>query len=128
MGRGKRDAVIGPNHLRQAKFFEGALKDREGELLRVVSSLASEQVPTHEVGDREGIAVLAIAEKEFAFVVRTPAPIRLVLFQSVGSGQLWQALLFQRPVFGRRASDWDDAVSIVTFFAALEQHVDAVQR
>ena len=33
MRGGKRNAVVGPNQLRKAKFLEGALEDREGELL-----------------------------------------------------------------------------------------------
>src|SRR6185503_5021124 len=55
MRRRKRDAVVGANQLRQAEFLEGA----------------------REVGDREGVAVLAIAEKKLAFVVGTPERIRL---------------------------------------------------
>src|SRR5438045_9085770 len=74
----KRDTVIGPNHLGEAKLLEGALEDREGELLLGgQQGLARQQVATGEVGDREGIAVSAIAEKKFAFVVGTPEHIRL---------------------------------------------------
>jgi hypothetical protein len=35
MRRRKRDAVIGPNHVRKPKLPEGALEDREGECLLV---------------------------------------------------------------------------------------------
>ena len=69
----KRDTVVGPNSLRKTKLFEGALEDREGEfLLRGEQCLAGEQVATGEVGDRQGIALAAIAEEKFPFVVRTP--------------------------------------------------------
>ena len=74
----ERHAVVGPNHLRQAKLLEGALKDREGKfLLRGEERLARQEVATGEVGDRQRIAVLAIAEEKLAFVVRTPEHIRL---------------------------------------------------
>jgi hypothetical protein len=33
VGRREGHAVVGPNHLREPKVFEGALKDREGEFL-----------------------------------------------------------------------------------------------
>ncbi len=52
MRRRKRDAVVGPNHVREAKFLEGALKDREGELLLGGQQrLARQQVAAREVGD-----------------------------------------------------------------------------
>ena len=78
MRGGERHAVIGPNQLGEAKLLEGALEDRERELLLGRHErLAGEQVSTGEIGDREGIAVLAIAKKKFAFVVGTPERIRL---------------------------------------------------
>ena len=78
MRRRKRDAVIGPNHLREPKLLEGTLEDREGKfLLGGRQCLARQQVSTGEVGDRQRIAVPAIAEEKFAFVVGTPERIRL---------------------------------------------------
>ena len=74
----KRDAVVGTNHLRRATLFEHALEHREGEfLLCREQRLTGQEVATSEVSDCQRIAVLAIAEKKFAFVVGTPQRIRL---------------------------------------------------
>ena len=78
MRRRERDAVIGPNPLGKSKLFEGALENREGELLlRGAEGLAREQVTTGEVRDGQRIAVLAIAEQKLAFIVGTPERIRV---------------------------------------------------
>ena len=75
MRRGKRDAVVGANHLREAKLLEGTFEDREGKfLLRRQQRLASEEVATGEVGDGQRIAVFAIAEQKLVFVAGTPPP------------------------------------------------------
>src|SRR5688572_33502969 len=86
----KRDAVIGPNHLRESKLLERALEDREGELLLGGQQrLARQQVATGEVGDRQRVAVLAIAEQELAFVVGTPERIRLRRARELGPRSAW---------------------------------------
>ena len=73
MRGGERYAVVGANRLGHAKLFEGALEHGEGELLlRGEQRLTRQEVATGEVGDRQGIAVLAIAQQKFAFVVGTP--------------------------------------------------------
>src|SRR5262247_357048 len=74
----KRDPVIRSNYLRKSQLLEGALDDREREfLLGCQQRLACQQITTGEVSDGQGIAVLAIAEEKFAFVVGTPERIRL---------------------------------------------------
>jgi hypothetical protein len=88
MSRRKRDTVIGPNPLRETKLFEGALEHREGEfLLRGEQRLARQQVATGDVGDRQGVALSAIAEEKFPFVVRTPECIRLGGAGELGPGR-----------------------------------------
>jgi hypothetical protein len=53
--------------------LEGAPEDREGELLLGGQRrLACQQVATGVVRDRQGVAVPAIAEEKFPFVVGTP--------------------------------------------------------
>ena len=77
VGGRERDAVVGPNHVRESKFLEGALEDRKREFfLGRQQGLARQQVAAGEVGDRQGIAVLAIAEQKFALVVGTPERVR----------------------------------------------------
>jgi hypothetical protein len=76
--RRKRDAVVGANHLREPKLLEGPLEDGEGKcLLGGEERLARQEVATGEVRDRQRIAVPAIPEEKFAFVVRAPQRIRL---------------------------------------------------
>jgi len=83
-------AVIRANGLRQSEFLEGPLEDGEGEfLLGGRQRLARQQVPTGEVGDRQGIAVLAIAEQKLAFVVGTPERIRLGRARELGPRRTW---------------------------------------
>src|SRR5262249_29212375 len=73
VGRGKGDAVVGTNGVREAKFFEGALEDGEGELLLGGGErLAREEVAGGEVGDRQRIAVAAVAGHEIALVIGAP--------------------------------------------------------
>src|SRR5262249_1915899 len=77
VGRGKGHAVVGANDLRETKFFEGALEDGEGELLLCRGQrLTREQVAAGEVGDRQRVAVVAVAEHELAFVISTPEGVR----------------------------------------------------
>ena len=86
--RRERDAVVGPDRLREAKLLEGALEDREGELLlRRRQRLARQQVATGEVGDRQRIAVAPIAEHELALVVGAPERIRLGRPRERGAGR-----------------------------------------
>ncbi len=86
----KRDAVIGPNHLRESKLLERALEDREGELLLGGQQrLARQEVATGEVGDRQGIAVPAIPEEKLPFVIGTPQRIRLCRARELGSRGAW---------------------------------------
>lgn len=73
VGGGERHAVVRADHVRQAKVFERAFEDGEGEsLLRGGQRLTRQEIPTREVGDREGIAVAAIAEQELALVIGAP--------------------------------------------------------
>jgi len=77
VGRGKGDAVVGANGLREAKLFERALEDGEGEfLLGRRQRLTREEVAAGEVGDRQGVTVAAVAEHERAFVIGTPQSVR----------------------------------------------------
>jgi hypothetical protein len=90
MRRRKGDAVIGPNHLREPKLLEGPLEDRERKfLLGGQQRLARQQVATGEVGDRQRIAVPAIAEQKLAFVVGTPERIRLGRAGQLGPRGAW---------------------------------------
>ena len=81
-------AVVGPDRLREATLLERALEDGEGELLlRRRQGLAGQQVAAGEIGDRQRVAVPAIAEHEFAFVVRAPEGIRLGRPRERGAGR-----------------------------------------
>jgi hypothetical protein len=63
--------------LGEAKFFERALKHGDGEfLLGRGQGLTREQVAAGEVGDRERVAVAAVAEHELALVVGAPEGVR----------------------------------------------------
>jgi hypothetical protein len=76
--RGERHAVVGADHLWQPKFLEGALEHREGEsLLGGRERFARQQVAAGEIGDRQRIAVLPVAEHELALIVGAPEHVGL---------------------------------------------------
>jgi hypothetical protein len=73
VSRSEGNAVVAADVGRQATLLKKPLKHRES----VVFSgrrkrFTSEQKTAGVIGDRERIAVLAIAEQELAFVIRTP--------------------------------------------------------
>lgn len=74
---GERHAVIGADPFGQAEFLEQAGKHGLGQVHpRGQQALTGEQVAGIAVGDREGIAIDAVAGAEVSFEVRTPGIVR----------------------------------------------------
>lgn len=78
VGTGEGHAIVGSDRLGQAELLEAALEHGEGiGFLRRVQRLASQEIATGEIGDRQWIAVALVGEHELALVIGAPQVVGL---------------------------------------------------